>query len=95
MLVPVRMTGHLRTLLGVEQVEFDVPVGATVAEVLAKLATEPRSAAVRGLLTAADGGLATALLIAVNDRACPARSIADRSLGPGDRITLMPPIAGG
>jgi molybdopterin converting factor small subunit len=95
MLVPVRLTGHLRTLLGAEQVEVDAPVGTTVAEVLARLLAEPRSADIRGLLTAADGGLATALLIAVNDQACPARAIADRYLGPGDRVTLMPPIAGG
>lgn len=68
-------------LLGREGLDLELPAGATVADLLARLRAEH----------ATHGGLPPGPLVAVNRRyAKPQTPLAD-----GDEVALIPPVAGG
>ncbi|MDH7486356.1 MAG: molybdopterin converting factor subunit 1 [Anaerolineae bacterium] len=81
MKVTVKLFAWLRQRLGRPELELELPDGATVADLQARLqAGYPQ-------LHLDDGDV----LIAVNLRYAPP----DRVLGEGDEVALIPPVGGG
>jgi len=83
MVLQVRLFAILRERAGRDQLEIEVPEGATVAEALGALRaeSEPLAEALEGM----------PVVMAVN------RSYADEgeALAPGDELALIPPVSGG
>lgn len=80
--VTVRLFAMLRERAGADRLALELPPGATVADVLDRLAADPRLC----------GALPReSLVLAVN------RTYAreDERLSPGDELALIPPVAGG
>lgn len=92
--VILEYTGQLRTVSGRSEESLVLPDGATIAAMAAWLSERCSEAARAHLLTAA-GELQPSLLIALNGIAQPARQAARMVLHDGDRVILLPPIAGG
>lgn len=90
----VEYTAQLRTAAGRPAEEIELPPGSRVAELLRHLAESLGDGAAPHLLTS-DGHAPRSLLVVVNDTAAPAHEAAQRELHPGDKVLLMPPIAGG
>ncbi|MBA3672770.1 MAG: MoaD/ThiS family protein [Gemmatimonadaceae bacterium] len=65
---------------GARQLDLELPAGATVADVLATIASRPGA-----------GTLPAAPLVAVNERYATSSTI----IAAGDEIALIPPVAGG
>jgi molybdopterin converting factor subunit 1 len=69
-----------RDLLGTHELEFELPPGSTVAELIEQV-----------LDRAGDGRLPTTIVVAVNQEyAGPGTVLQD-----GDEVALIPPVAGG
>lgn len=82
---PVRVTVQLfaraREACGVGSVDLELVSGAAVSDCLAQMARQhPRLA-----------GMATGLLVAVNERYASRRDV----LRDGDHVALIPPVSGG
>jgi molybdopterin converting factor small subunit len=90
----VQYTAQLRTVVGRTEEEVELPEGSSLAELLVHLASELRREAAPFLLTAG-GELQPSLLVAVNTGAVSSRDARAVLVGPGDVVTLLPPIAGG
>ncbi|WP_258360064.1 MoaD family protein [Moorella sulfitireducens (nom. illeg.)] len=87
----VELLGFLQRASGASRVEVEA---ATVGEALAALTTRYGEKFRRELMTA-DGGLKRGIAILVNGRNINFLQGMDTSLNPGDRITIIPPAAGG
>jgi molybdopterin converting factor small subunit len=83
-MVQVRLYGAARALAEQESVELELPEGATVAELLRRIA--PRS-------WPAPKGIASAIL--VNGRNCAFREGADTRVADGDLVEILPVVTGG
>lgn len=93
--IEVELTGQLRTAAGRTELVVPVEPGATLRGLLDRLAAATPALAPH--LFAADGRLQPSLLVVVNGTAIAAAA-ADgepRLLKAGDRVGLMPPVAGG
>lgn len=81
MKITVKLFASVRQRLGRSTLEMELPAGATVADLQARLqAAYPQ-------LRLDSGGV----LLAVNLRYAPP----DRVLGEGDEVALIPPVGGG
>ena len=78
--VRLRFFAHYRDLTGTRECEAELPAGATVADLLKQLRSDPCFAA-----------LPAAPLVAVNREYADH----DRRLETGDEIALIPPVSGG
>jgi molybdopterin converting factor small subunit len=90
MQVTVQWMGQLRSVRGAAAETVVLRAGATVGELLPRLADTDNSR-LRALLLTADGRPQPTVLVFVNDE----QALPDRALGDGDTITLLTPIAGG
>ncbi|MFQ6047090.1 MAG: MoaD/ThiS family protein [Gemmatimonadales bacterium] len=80
--VRCRFFARYHELLGREQCDLELPVGATVRDAVS---------AVRELTGARAAGLPDRPLVAVNRE----HALYDRLLADGDEMALLPPLAGG
>ena len=79
--VRVQFYAQLRELIGVHDLELEVPQGATVRELLEKIyAQQP-------VLRAHDKSILIGAGVEFVDR--------NHKLNPGDEISIMPPVQGG
>lgn len=92
--VAVELTGPLRTAFGQTEMVVMLAEGATIAALADALGAQCDEAARPHLLTT-NGDLQPSLLIAINGTAQPSRQAARQVLCDGDRVVLLPPIAGG
>ncbi len=90
----VQYTAQLRTIVGCDEEEVDLPEGSNLAELLLHVASETCRDAATYLL-APGGGLQPSLLVAVNNRAISTREARAVPINSGDVVMLLPPIAGG
>lgn len=86
-------TAQLRAAVGRGEEELELPEGSTVADLLARLASQYHDA--RQHFTTPSGDIRPSLLVVVNDSAIASGEPAARVLAPGDVVMLLPPIAGG
>ena len=94
MKIRVEFEAQLRTALGEAKIELDLADGSSVLDALqATVARGPESFASH-LLTG-DGGVRSSLLVFVGESAVRPGEAASRVLTEGDRVLVMPPIAGG
>lgn len=94
MRVHVDYTGQLRTAAGCGEMTVELAEGATLCGLLTRLASDTASLARH--LIGDDGGVQPSLLLVVNGAAVGGGdAAADVVLGDGDRVSLMPPVAGG
>lgn len=92
--IEVELTGQLRTAAGRTELVVTVEPGATLRGLLDRLAAATPALAPH--LFAADGRLQPSLLVVVNGTAITAAADGEpRLLKAGDRVGLMPPVAGG
>jgi molybdopterin converting factor subunit 1 len=77
----VRLFAHFRERAGADAVTVELPDGATVGTLLARL----------GGLWPDATGLLEKSVVAVNEEYAPA----DHALRPGDDVALIPPVSGG
>jgi molybdopterin converting factor small subunit len=89
----VQYAAQLRALLGAAQEDVELPPGSTLAHLVAQLAAQ-RAEAGAHLLTSA-GTIRPSLLLVVNEAVVPADQAEAKTLCDGDRVALLPPIAGG
>ena len=80
MSVTVLLFASYADALGMPSVSLDLPVGATVADVLADIGARPGG-----------GALPDRPLVAVNQR----YAAASTPVRSGDEVALIPPVAGG
>ncbi len=90
----VEYTGQLRSAIGRAEETVELPSEVTVSALAEYLGSRCNEPARQHLLTAS-GHMQPSLLIAINGTAHPARQAATTLLRDGDRIVLLPPIAGG
>ncbi len=77
----ILLFAQLAEAIGTDRLAISLPEGATVADVLAKVANDHEAIA----------SVRSALAVAVNERYCsPSRALSD-----GDTIALIPPVSGG
>lgn len=94
MTVHVDYTGQLRTAAGCGELTVELEAGTTLGGLLARLAAD--TPALAGHLLMDDGGVQPSLLLVVNGAAVTgSHGAEDVILGNGDRVSLMPPVAGG
>lgn len=80
MTVTVLLFASYADSLGARSMNFDMPQGATVADVLGRVRALPGA-----------DGLPSEPLMAVNER----YARGTRVLEPGDEVAIIPPVAGG
>jgi MoaD family protein len=81
MKIHVQFYAHLRDLLGLRELEVDVPDGATIRDLLEEIyAHQPA-------LRAHDKSILVGVGVEFSDR--------DYKLKPGEEISIMPPVQGG
>jgi molybdopterin synthase sulfur carrier subunit len=88
----VRYSSQLRTAMGRDEDELELPAGSSLEMLLMALAERNSQAAAH---LVAGGRPRASLLVVINDRAIPARQAAATVLAEGDVVDLLPPIAGG
>ncbi len=93
MKIEIQFWGHLRAAMEMPCIELELPAEATVGD----LATALRAAqsAESAPLLDEQGLPGPGILVVLNDRALPPGALAAAKLRDGDRIVLLPPIAGG
>jgi len=91
--IEVELTGQLRTAAGRAELVVPVEPGATLRGLLDQLAAATPALAPH--LFAGDRRLQPSLLVVVNGTAVAAADGEARLLKAGDRVGLMPPVAGG
>jgi molybdopterin converting factor small subunit len=92
--IEVELTGQLRTAAGRAELVVPVEPGATLRGLLDQLAAATPALAPH--LFASDRRLQPSLLVVVNGTAVAAAADGEaRLLKAGDRVGLMPPVAGG
>lgn len=90
----VQYTAQLRSVVGREEEEVDLPEGSNLEELLQHVARRLRREAASHLLTS-QGDLQPSLMVVLNNGAISPRDAGAVSINAGDVVTLMPPIAGG
>jgi molybdopterin synthase sulfur carrier subunit len=86
---------HLAAVLGRREVEFDMPSGSSVMDVVARVADLMGEQAVPILLESAGGRPQRHLRIMVNGRDIGVLQGLDTVLAEGDEILILPPAGGG
>lgn len=90
----VEYAAQLRAAVGRQADEIELPDGSTLAELLEHLASHCGRAAEPHLLND-QGQVRPSLLLVLNDSAVFPSQAAGTVLRSGDRVLLLPPIAGG
>lgn len=90
----VQYMAQLRTAIGRSEDEVELPDGSSLAQLLVCLAARGGRDVEPHLITET-GKTRPSLLVVVNETAVSARHAATTVLQPGDKVTLLPPIAGG
>ncbi|REJ72341.1 MAG: hypothetical protein DWQ34_04505 [Planctomycetota bacterium] len=93
MRIQVEFEAQLRTSFGRAAVDLDLPDGSTVAGALRAAADAGPDSFAAHLMT--DSGIRPSLLIFVGDDSVAASDADAYDLSEGDRVVVMPPIAGG
>ncbi|WP_281194436.1 ubiquitin-like small modifier protein 1 [Halorubrum sp. F4] len=99
--VVFRAYGPVRDALGAKTVECELPAGATVGDLLAKLTDEHPELDRRlyggglGDDDPGDGGLSDAVSLTVNGTNVSRREGLETELSAGDEVRVAPPIHGG
>ncbi|MCX5661123.1 MAG: MoaD/ThiS family protein [Planctomycetota bacterium] len=92
MKITLQYFGQLRHLAGRDEQPLDAPPAAKLPDLLASVAKAYEPAFGQMLLNSR-GQLSASLLVLVNDEAAPRGQ--PPALAEGDRVALIPPIAGG
>lgn len=92
--IPVRLLGFLSLHAGASEVVVDVPPGASVADLLKRLA-EQLGPAFHDVLQDYPGRLHGGIEVLLDGHQIPARQIERYVLHPHSRLTLIPLIGGG
>jgi molybdopterin converting factor small subunit len=94
MQVEFQLEAQLRTAAGLSRVTLDVADSATLLAALQALAAHVGEPAASHVMT--DSGVVRpGLLVLVNESPADADEAAQLTLSNGDKVFLMPPIAGG
>lgn len=92
--VQVDYSGQLRTAAGRGEATVELAKGTTLRGLLSRLAADTPPLGPH--LFSDAGGVQPSLLLVVNGAAVPSGEAAKRvTLASGDRVSLMPPVAGG
>ena len=94
MIVRVQYMAQLRTVLGRTVEDVELPPSSNLAQLLVLLAARGGLDAESHFM-ADNGQVRPSLLLVVNGAAVPSQQAGATLLNDGDRVVLLPPIAGG
>ena len=94
MKIAIEVLGILRDLTGLRSLEPELPEGATVGEAVKALLSAAKPEAARFLVDASTGELVGCHLV-LNARSLRIPEELSKALTSGDRLVVIPPLAGG